>query len=131
MNNIFYTVYDNKSQIPIAVCERAEKCADLMGVRMSSFYNCVSRCEKGANMRWRFIKYEKCENIYFNCDINTTTLPQMIRVSELARLLSTSEHMVLKYSQKHRIKVVNVGKRKIKYICKDKFFNSMESEDTK
>ncbi len=48
-----YTVYDNKTDFPICVCETAKRCAEIMGVELQTFYYAISN--KRGN-RWHVIK---------------------------------------------------------------------------
>ena len=53
-----YTVYDNRTDFPVCVCETAERCAELMGVSIGTFYRAVSG--KRANTgRWVILKCEE------------------------------------------------------------------------
>jgi len=50
-----YTVYDNRTDFPICVCEPAKRCAELMGVDVRTFYALVSG-KKSKGERWTILK---------------------------------------------------------------------------
>lgn len=50
-----YTVYDNRTDDPACICETAKKCAEMMGVKVSTFYNLV-RGRKANGSRWTILK---------------------------------------------------------------------------
>lgn len=56
-----YTVYDNRTDLPVIVCGLAEECASAMGVVVSTFYSYLSPSRKWRGERWTVIKDEKCE----------------------------------------------------------------------
>lgn len=47
-----YTVYDNRTDQPVAVYEPARRAAALMGIKFASFYSIVSLARRGKNDRW-------------------------------------------------------------------------------
>jgi len=47
-----YTVYDNRTDMPVIVDGRAKDAAKAMGLSMKSFYNTVTRVRIGKNKRW-------------------------------------------------------------------------------
>ena len=49
-----YTVYDNKTDFPICVCETAKRCAELMGIKIGTFYYAVNNLR---GSRWFVIKH--------------------------------------------------------------------------
>ena len=51
-----YTVYDNKTDLPIIIDGTAKQCARAMNRSEASFHCAVSRCQKGINKRWTIIK---------------------------------------------------------------------------
>lgn len=53
-----YTVYDNKTDFPICVCEPANRCAEIMGVKLDTFYHCIVGRTCNGN-RWFVIKEKK------------------------------------------------------------------------
>lgn len=55
-----YTVYDNRTDFPICVCETAKRCAELMGITPDTFRHAANNC-KGRGNRWFIIK-EKAED---------------------------------------------------------------------
>lgn len=53
-----YTVYDNRTDFPVCVCETSKRCAEIMGVTISTFYR--ASCEKRTNAgRWVVIRCEE------------------------------------------------------------------------
>lgn len=53
-----YTVYDNKTDFPICVYESAKRCAEVMGVKIQTFYYSVN---KRRGDRWHIIVHDKDE----------------------------------------------------------------------
>ena len=52
-----YTVYDNRTDFPICVCESAKRCAEIMGVKLNTFHhNIVGRKVNGN--RWCILREE-------------------------------------------------------------------------
>ncbi|MBR4077552.1 MAG: hypothetical protein IKK17_02995 [Oscillospiraceae bacterium] len=51
-----YTVYDNKTDLPIIVDGTAKECARAMNRSEASFRSAVTRCEQGKNRRWTIYK---------------------------------------------------------------------------
>ena len=37
-----YTVYDNRTDFPVCVCEPARRCAEIMGVTLNAFHRLVN-----------------------------------------------------------------------------------------
>ena len=60
-----YTVYDNKTDTPICVCETSDECASIMGIKRGTFYHSINHrnIAKRGN-RWTVIKEGKCEEMY-------------------------------------------------------------------
>lgn len=48
-----YTVYDNRTDFPICVCEPAERCAQLMSVSLNAFHHYVG--SRGSH-RWCILR---------------------------------------------------------------------------
>ena len=48
-----YTVYDNKTDFPICVCETAKRCAEIMGVKLQTFHYALTNKRGG---RWHVIR---------------------------------------------------------------------------
>ena len=55
-----YTVYDNRTDKPIALCATSEECAQAMGVKIATFYRAVSNKRW---KRWTVIKEGKCNEL--------------------------------------------------------------------
>lgn len=123
-----YSIYDNKTGFPVAVNERAERCAELMGLKMSSFYNCVDRCQKGTDKRWAILKHDKSERLS-TCGIGEIDkLPKMIRIQQLATFLSTTADNVVGLCEIMGVPIVLAGAQKIRMVARDKFFAKVEQE---
>lgn len=62
-NFIVYTVYDNRTDLPIVIDGDAKTAADAMGLTLGSFYSVVSRADKpNAIKRWSIYKRFLDEN---------------------------------------------------------------------
>lgn len=56
-----YTVYDNRTDFPVCVCEPAKRCAEIMEVKLNTFHRMISKgCEKFGN-RWTILKEKDYE----------------------------------------------------------------------
>lgn len=53
---IAYTVYDNRTDLPIIIDGDARSAAAAMGIRFGSFYATVTRAKTGAVKRWTIYK---------------------------------------------------------------------------
>lgn len=51
-----YTVYDNRTDFPVCVCEPARRCAEIMGVALNTFHRLVNNGGKGFGDRWTVLK---------------------------------------------------------------------------
>lgn len=51
-----YTVYDERSDMPIIVEGTAKECAKAMGIKLCTFYSNISKEEKGIVRRWKILK---------------------------------------------------------------------------
>lgn len=51
-----YTVYDNRTDFPVCVCEPARRCAEIMGVTLNAFHRLVNNNGKGFGNRWTILK---------------------------------------------------------------------------
>jgi hypothetical protein len=47
-----YTVYDNKTDMPVIIDGTAKECAKAMGMAFSSFYPTVRRVKIGETKKW-------------------------------------------------------------------------------
>ena len=82
-----YTVYDNRTDLPVIVCGLAEECADAMGVVVSTFYSYLSPSRKWRGERWTVIKEEKCEEFKELSEVpcEPKTIGQHMRMCRLKR----------------------------------------------
>lgn len=120
--NYRYTVYDNKTESPIVVGKTSKECAKQMGIKFSSWYNCVNRCGNGSNKRWTILKHDRCEQIYMEDYPNAKNLPSMIRITQLAEFLSTTDKCVVDFCERIGCPIVRAGKQKIRMIPTKRFF---------
>lgn len=51
-----YTVYDNRTDFPIAVDSTAKECARIMGKTIGNFYCLVNRALNGKVKRWTVMR---------------------------------------------------------------------------
>ena len=58
-----YTVYDNRTDMPVCVSEEYRRAAELMGVSSKSFHSIKSKCWSGKIKRWH-IEAEDIEDGY-------------------------------------------------------------------
>lgn len=119
-----YTVYDNRTDTPIVTDETAERCAEVMGVKLNTFYRAVNRTEGG---RWTILKHEykrepKVKNL---TAVAVNELPRKIKISHLADMLGTSSYLACKFCEKRGISVISVGKHKTRIVLKDEFLRKM------
>lgn len=61
IESLKYTVYDNRTGFPVAVCETSAECARIMGVKRGTFYHSINN--KRGN-RWKVIKEGKCKELF-------------------------------------------------------------------
>ena len=54
-----FTVYDNKTDMPVIVSGTAHEAAKAMGIKYDSFWSLYSRFLKGMRIRWTFIDESK------------------------------------------------------------------------
>ena len=127
MSHNLYTVYDNKTDMPVAIDETAKKCAELMGITYSSFYSTVNRCEQGANQRWDIWKKTKLADLDLDIveGISFDDLPPMLTISQLSDVLQLSGYQVCKLCKEYNIPIIAPGKGKTKFISRNKFFKKI------
>lgn len=111
-----YTVYDNRTDMPIVVDETAERCAEVMGVKLDTFFHAVNQTR---GKRWTIFKHEP------EFDVDAKDLPNMIRVSRLAKVLGISPYLVCKFCEKRGISVVRAGKQQIQMISRNDFLRTL------
>lgn len=54
-----YTVYDNKTDLPVIVDGTADEAAKVMGIKRASFFSAVSRCRSGERCTRWYIEVRK------------------------------------------------------------------------
>lgn len=54
-----YTVYNNRTDEPVAFYATAQECADAMGIKVNSFYAAIGRTRDGRNKKWSIEKVEE------------------------------------------------------------------------
>jgi hypothetical protein len=123
-----YSVYDNKSGLPIAIMEKAEKCAELMGVSLAWFYTYAERCKK-IKTRWTVIKHDRAERLSICNFKGIDKLPKMIRVARLAATLNVTSRCIIEICEKIKVPVIKAGMLKIKMISRDDFFEKLKADD--
>lgn len=129
-----YTVYDNVSGICIAENKTSKECAELMGIRISSWYKTVHRCKNGENKRWTILKHDNRDKIRIKVVkekyrvplTGMDGLPIMVRVTQLADVLSTTPLRVVDLCEKLGVPIVMSGKNKIRFVSRDKFFKRLK-----
>ena len=47
-----YTVYNNKTDMPVIIDGTAEECAKAMGIKLCSFYPAVRHAKTGKTKKW-------------------------------------------------------------------------------
>ena len=59
-----YTVYNNKTDLPVIIDGTAEQTAEAMGMSIKTFYPTVARSIKGINKKWYVEVIDKNEVEY-------------------------------------------------------------------
>ena len=54
---INYTIYNNKTDMPVIIDGTARQCAKAMGLSLDSFYCTVCRARKGLIKKWHIQSY--------------------------------------------------------------------------
>lgn len=80
-----YTVYNNKTDMPVAVCAPSRECARAMGVRIETFYAYLT---DGRSTKWTIIPEGKCSEIELP---NHKTVGQAMKECRKARGLSITQ----------------------------------------
>lgn len=85
-----YTVYDNRTDEPVAVCATSRECAKAMGVKINTFhaYLTPSAIER---KRWTIIKEGKCVEFHEDHDTTRKTIGQAMRICRQKRGYSKME----------------------------------------
>ena len=119
-----YTVYDNRTDLPIVVEETPERCAEVMGVKLNTFYRAVNRTEGG---RWTILKHEYKHEPKVNHAVVAAVneLPRKIKISHLADMLGTSIYLACKFCEKRSISVIRAGKQKTRMVSRDEFLRKI------
>lgn len=123
-----YTVYDNKTNYPIAVNLTAEECAKKMGICFSSFYNCVDRCGKGTNNRWTIRRID-LRDMFLYEDVKDI-VRRTIRLTELANFLKTSDYVVEKICKEFGVEIFRVGEQKIRMVSTKQFCEKLKQRES-
>lgn len=58
-----YTVYDNRTDLPVAVCATAQECAKAMGITTNSFHVYLSPSAGPRGKRWTIVKEGLCVDL--------------------------------------------------------------------
>ena len=124
--NYRYTVYDNKTGFPIAVNETGEECSKKMGIKLSSWYNCVNRSRNGSNKRWTILKHNPYEQFCLEEYQGIEDLPSMIRTAQLARFISTTDERVVNICERIGCPIIRIGAQKIKMVSSKIFFDLLK-----
>lgn len=124
--NYRYTVYDNKTGFPIAVNKTSEECSKQMGIKFSSWYNCVNRCGNGSNKRWTILKHDRCDQFCLEGYQEAEKLPLMIRITQLAEFLSTTDKYVVNLCKRIGCPIIGAGTRKIRMVSRKTFFDALK-----
>ena len=56
-NFCLYTVYNNKTDMPVVIDGNAAQCAAAMGMSINGFYKTVSYVRSGKNKKWHIERY--------------------------------------------------------------------------
>lgn len=122
-----YTVYDNKTDMPVAIDETARKCAKSMGIAYSSFYKTLNQCKNGENQRWHIEKKAKLADLDPDIveGISLDDLPPMVKISQLSEVLEISGYQICRLCEEYNIPIIAPGKRKTKFIPRNKFFEKI------
>ena len=124
--NCHYTVYDNKTGFPIAVDKTSKECVKQMGIKFSSWYNCVNRCGNGSNKRWTILKHDRYERFGLEDYQGVEGLPSMIRITQLAEFLSTTDKCVDNLSKRIGCPIIRAGAQKIRMVSRKTFFDALK-----
>lgn len=73
-----YTVYDNKTDQVICTCESSPKCAEVMGVKLDTFYHAINPRKSNGN-RWTVVKEGYCEEMEVSEVPQSKTIGQFMR----------------------------------------------------
>lgn len=123
-----YTVYDNKTNYPVAINCTAEECAKKMGICFSSFYNCVDRCRKGTNNRWTIIRLDLLDMFLYEDVKNIAS--RIVRLTELADFLKTSNYVAEKICKELRVEIFRVGEQKIRMVSTKQFCEKIRQRES-
>lgn len=121
-----YTVYDNKTGFPIAVGMSATECAVRMKISAPTFRSYRARCKRGEKCRWAIVCHDENKHIVSDMDLTDVYLPQMVRLSVLARVVGTTVNRLESICTERGVDIIRAGPRKIKMISSKKFKESIE-----
>lgn len=130
-----YTVYDKRTDMPVAIYETAYKCASAMGIKASTFYTYIIR----PNNRWEIHKHRYVPKPIPKSIPKFTdeerermaVLPDMARASAIANALNVTVARVLKLCGKYNVPIILAGRRPIKIISRDKFIEEVMNHESK
>ena len=124
-NHYLYTVYDNRTGFPIAVNMTSHECAEKMGLILPSFYSTVTRSRQGLNGRWTIYVHGEDDlliSAYYRPKAN---LPEVMRMSRLAKYLQTSQYFAIKMCNKLGVTIFRAGLNNIRMVSRDEFFEKL------
>ena len=124
--NYHYTVYDNKTGFPVAVDKTSKECAKQMGIKFSSWYNCVDRCRNCSNKRWTILKHDQSDQFCLEDYHEAENLPLMIRITQLAEFLSTTDKCVDNLCKRIGCPIIRAGAQKIRMVSRKTFFDALK-----
>lgn len=125
-DNYRYTVYDNKSGFPICVDGTSKECAEKMGIKLSSWYNCVNRCGNGSNKRWTILKHDLVDRFCLVSYPKKENSPSMIRVTQLAKELSTTSNCIVNICNRIGCRIITAGPQKVRMVSSKLFFDALK-----
>lgn len=116
-----YTVYDNRTDLPIVTAETAERCAKAMGVKLDTFHHAINQTR---GKRWTVLKHEPTA-----LDGDYNSLPSMLRLSQVAQILDISKYRAYKFCKERGISIIMAGPKKIQMISRDEFLTKVRREN--
>ena len=99
-----YTVYDNRTDEPVAIEGTAEECAEKMGMKLNSFYANIWHGKQGDRSRWVIIKSNQHDNLprnTFGDKIRYHRIMKGLTVQEMAKKVNVSACTLSLYENGH------------------------------